>query len=481
MIDHLEREQIVQGLQALGLTEGDIVLLHSSLSSFGRVETGAQTVVDAFLAVLGERGTLVVPTFGALGIITDVVKAHPRVVRSIHPIASVAAIGAHAEAICKDHWKAETAHGKDTPYTRIADLGGYICLAGVDQDRSTTLHTVEALLELPYLSDRTKTFQTEEGEVTQTWRFFPGPHREFIGLDRMLREKGLMRFGRIGNSVIRLMKSRDVIDACLEAGRADPSFVLCKNPNCADCVKQRAAIRRDRFSKETFALAASSGLAGCYVPEIIDNLKTVGINRIELDYLEKQPFHRLARKKTQRAIREFREERIEVSSLRCWTVPESVPDWLDLAVENRIPRFVLPLSSESEAHANFAMERGLTLSLFNTVQGSSMASQAMIMLNQATSIGFTFNAANFARAGETPFLYSFKQKIHRFLDQLDVGDACFDGSVQPLANGNAEIKEMISILRCSSFEGLFVLTTPNRETGNLRSVVERFEHLLDGI
>jgi hypothetical protein len=110
-----------------------------------------------------------------------------------------------------------------------------------------------------------------------------------------------------------------------------------------------------------------------------------------------------------------------------------------------------------------------------------MASEAMFRLNETSPVGFTFNAANFARAGETPFLCSFKQKIHRFLDQHDVGDACFDGSVQPLANGNAEIKEMISILRCASFNGLMVLTTPNREAGDLRSVVERFEHLLDGM
>ena len=73
---------------------------------------GDQTVVDALLNVLGSEGTLVVPTFGDLGVLTHLVREDPRAVHSVHPKACVAAIGADAERICRDHWKAETAHGE---------------------------------------------------------------------------------------------------------------------------------------------------------------------------------------------------------------------------------------------------------------------------------------------------------------------------------------------------------------------------------
>ncbi len=478
----MTRDQIERGLRDLGLREGDVVLLHSSLSSLGFVEGGARTVVDAFLSVLGERGTLVVPTFGALGVITEAVRDDPRSVRSVHPLASVAAIGAAAEALCKDHWKAETAHAEDTPYMRIAERGGYVCLLGVDQDRSTTLHTAEEMLQPPYLTDRTKTFMTDEGEVTRTIRRFPGPHRDFVGLDPLLREKGVLRVGRIGSSVVRLMKSQDLIDVCLEAGRADPAFVLCENPNCADCVAQRAALRRERFGREAFTVVAASGLAGRYVPEMIENLRASGVGHIELDLVQGRPVHRLAADDLRTTVQALRKGECHVTALRCASVPESVARFMDAAVDNQVDRIVLPLSAEAQEHATLASERGLRLSLYNGVQGSLMASRMLLALRETgADVGFTFNGANFARAGEAPFLYSYKQKLRRFVDQLDVEDACNDGVVQPLAHGNAEVKEMISILRCASFGGPMVLTTPNARTGDLRNVAARFEALLDAM
>ena len=107
----MEREQIAEALQALGLQTSHIVFVHSSLSSVGFVEGGADAVVDAFLDVLGSTGTLVVPTFtfshgGApnpvfdpirdpseMGRITEVTRTRPGAQRSCHLLHSVAASG----------------------------------------------------------------------------------------------------------------------------------------------------------------------------------------------------------------------------------------------------------------------------------------------------------------------------------------------------------------------------------------------------
>ncbi|MBN2456027.1 MAG: AAC(3) family N-acetyltransferase [Sedimentisphaerales bacterium] len=40
-------------------------MLHSSLSGLGPVKDGAQTVVDAFLEVVGSEGTVIFPAFTA--------------------------------------------------------------------------------------------------------------------------------------------------------------------------------------------------------------------------------------------------------------------------------------------------------------------------------------------------------------------------------------------------------------------------------
>ena len=54
---------IVAGLHALGIQEGDLLQVHSSLSALGYVQGGAEAVVDALLQAVGASGTVMVPTF----------------------------------------------------------------------------------------------------------------------------------------------------------------------------------------------------------------------------------------------------------------------------------------------------------------------------------------------------------------------------------------------------------------------------------
>ena len=56
------RSSLAADFRSLGVNPGSILLVHSSLSSLGFVCGGAEAVVLALLDVLGEKGTLVVPT-----------------------------------------------------------------------------------------------------------------------------------------------------------------------------------------------------------------------------------------------------------------------------------------------------------------------------------------------------------------------------------------------------------------------------------
>ena len=56
------REIIAQALAEAGVTAGEVVLAHSSLSSFGYVDGGADAVIDALLDAVGASGTVLVPT-----------------------------------------------------------------------------------------------------------------------------------------------------------------------------------------------------------------------------------------------------------------------------------------------------------------------------------------------------------------------------------------------------------------------------------
>jgi aminoglycoside 3-N-acetyltransferase len=475
----LIKKDIVNSLRSLGLTTGDKVLLHSSLSSIGKVDGGAETVVNAFLEVVGESGTLLVPAFGKLGIITEIVKSHPQAVISDCPLGTVAAIGPDAEALGKDHWKAETVHGADTPYTRLAEAGGYICLLGVDQDRNTSLHTVEALLRLPYLEEKTiEKFSSSEGEQTKTWPFYPGPHRDFIGLDRIFRMSGRMAVGQIGNAVTRLIPVADLLAIGQSLGEEDPAFCLCRNPNCQDCVTQRAAITKAMLDNEPYTLVVAASLAGYYIEEIIDNMRDSGVDKLELDQLKGKPVAGLTQELVVKACQELTAAGIEVVSLRSAVVPGDFAAFVATAAACGVNRIVIPLNAAASTQTELAGNAGIKVSFANIIDSGAGASNAIAGLPGA---GFTFNPANFAGGGEKPFLRVFHAgRFHKYIDQLDVCDGLFSGRPTELAMGNSEIKELISILRCSSFGGIMSLTTENTMIyEDCREAVSAFCQLLE--
>lgn len=475
----MNREELSAALQQMGLKTGDKVLLHSSLLSLGKVDGGPDAVIDAFLDVLGKEGTLVLPIFGALGVLTEVFKARPEAIHSPCPVGTVAAIGADAETLCRDHWQAETAHGKDTPFTRLAEMDGYICLLGVDQDRNTSLHSVEALLELPYLCETSRTFELPDGrEITKSWKYYPGPHRDFIGIDRYFRESGAMKIRRIGNSQVRLIKSRDLLEIGIALGKKDPAFVLCNNPACADCVKQRAAIYTDRIKQESFKLTASSRLAGRYVPEMVENLLAAGINAVELDYIQGKACAFMPPEKISAFAAELTAAGISVSALSVEVVPDEPEKLIPLVEAAGCKRMILP--SGAFKAAELAVAAGISVDFRNINQTALTAAAAVKEF--AAEAGACFNPAAFVKAGEKPFLNSYRKgRFVKTIRQLDIVDALWDGTLTPLARGNGEIKELMSILRCHNFSGYFCLGGGCGYPGTLKEAADAMMELLENM
>ena len=56
------KEEIVQKLRGVGLEKGDAVMVQTSLKRMGYVCGGAQTVIEALMEVVGENGTIMMPT-----------------------------------------------------------------------------------------------------------------------------------------------------------------------------------------------------------------------------------------------------------------------------------------------------------------------------------------------------------------------------------------------------------------------------------
>ncbi|NLF61081.1 MAG: AAC(3) family N-acetyltransferase [Lentisphaerae bacterium] len=477
----MNRQDIANALRDMGLKNGDTVMLHSSMLSIGNVDGGADAVVDAFLDTVGPQGTLMVPVFGPLGILTEIIRKRPEAVISPCSKGTVAAIGANAKALCEGHGAGKSVHGDYSPYTKLAELDGIICLLGVDQDRNTTLHSLEALLELPYLSDTTGVYTTPEGVTEEkTWKYYPGPHRDFIGFERFLRAENAITVHRLGNAQVRLFKAKDLFAIGLRLGRQNPAFALCDNPACEACVKQRAAISRDRFQQEAFRIAASARLAGKYIPEIIDNLKAAGVDAVELDYLQGKACARMSAERLTAAVQELAVAGIAVSALRLQHIPEATEPLLKLAVAAGIDRVIMPLYPSCADAVALAQQNGIRLVFANHGQTSLLAARDFAALNMTPTRSFCFSATAFVKAGEMPFLQSYR--IGRFIktiEQLDIADMTWTEEPTRLACGNAEIKELISILRCHNFSGWFSLGGGARFPGTLKDAADDLFKLID--
>ena len=478
----MTKQEIINGLRSLGLKEGDIVLLHSSLYSLGHVEGGPDAVIDAFLETIGSEGTLLVPVFGNLGVLTTTLKNRPGAVVSPCPVGTVAALGKDAEELCRDHWKPVSCHGEGTPFKRIADKGGYVCLMGVDQDRNTSLHGIEAELRLAYLRETTQTFTTPEGEsVTKTWKYYPGPHRDFIAIDHELKARGFLKQGRIGNSQVRLINAKGMWECGMELGTADPAFILCDNPGCKDCVRQRAALMSDFFSKEDFKLTVSSRLAGRYVPEMVENCKAAGVAYIELDFIQGAPAASLPAEKLAAAVAELAADGISVSALRAFAAPDKAVEFAEKVKAAGIGRVILPLSSSGEA-AEACAAAGLAIDFFNANLTSKAVNAALARRREKVAdCGICFNPANFVMAGERAFTIYRSGRFIKTMRQLDINDILPDGTVTALARGGAEIKEMISIARCASFPGFMCLAGGVKVAQDLKSMVADFRRLIENM
>ena len=454
----LKKKDFVNSLKELGLKKNDVVLLHSSINALGPIEGGAEMVIDAFMEVLGNGGALIVPVFGKLGIITEIIRARKDAVVSNAPVGTLAGIGKKAAKLLAGHWDAETAHGEGSPFLKIAEAGGYVCLMGVDQDRNTMLHSAEAMLELPYLGEVTKTCANPKGkQVTRTWKYYPGPHRNFIGLDALFAGEGIMSVTRIGNAQVRLIQAREMLELAMEEGENDAAFVLCDNPECADCVQQRAKIFAAWISQESFILSASSKLCGRYVPEMIENLNKAGISNVELDYVQGKACATMDAARLKAVVAEFAAAKITVTGLRAFAVPEEPEAFAEKCIAAGIRRVLLPLHCQEEVLAALAKKK-LAVEFFNSGMGSVEAAARFKALSAKKKCGFVMSPPAFVLAGENPFLKSWRKgHFVKGITQLDVADCTWDAEATVLAGGNAEIKELISILRCQNFSGYMTL------------------------
>mgnify|MGYP001165081507 CR=1 FL=1 len=249
---------------ALGIRPGTALFVHSSIKAVGR-QVRAEALIEALRVTIGPDGTLLFPTFtdrqeayfdpvrtpSTMGTVAEVFRKMPDTLRSRHPRHPVAAQGPASIALLEGHEEAVGPCGEGTPFERHARCGGQVLLIGVDLDTLTLLHTAEALLDLPYLNQIEGRCLEADGKIrTLNMRQAPGGHRGGVrSFEKMLRNQGLIRYGRIGNARTMLIDAGPALGAMVEILREDPAAALCRGPCCPDCVNFKGKIRARQLAE----------------------------------------------------------------------------------------------------------------------------------------------------------------------------------------------------------------------------------------
>lgn len=247
----LTRSDIADGLREAGLHVGDTVFVHSSLSAFGKVAGGADTVIDALLDVVGTFGTLVMPAFTwnrnhaadnvvfdmrrdgvkeEVGIIPETFRRRPGVLRSRHVCHSVTSIGPNTERVMG---AGVSSFGQDSSFQALHDLNAVCLLLGVGFNVCTALHAAEEIVQVPY-----RYYRDYEGSITvmPDGNRIPSASVEYLRKDgyrndfgktqAVFENEGIPRTVRIGAAAVIYTCIRDIIDSAVRHLRKDNGFLL---------------------------------------------------------------------------------------------------------------------------------------------------------------------------------------------------------------------------------------------------------------
>jgi aminoglycoside 3-N-acetyltransferase len=262
--------QFVRALRELDVERGRPVIAHASLSAFGQVQGGAETVLGALLTVYE---TLMMPTFTyktmvtpevgpadnalnygddkhhnrlaeffhadmpadpMMGAVAEALRKHPLAYRSMHPILSFS--GVNAEAILR----LQTLDEPLAPIRGLVEEQGWVLLLGVDHTVNTSIHYAEGL------ANRKRFIRwalTPEGikECPQ----FPGCSMGFQALASDLQEVTRRVF--VGEGQIQAIPLVHLVQIVRDKIAQDRLALLCDRPDCARC----NAVRSDEMAART--------------------------------------------------------------------------------------------------------------------------------------------------------------------------------------------------------------------------------------
>ena len=187
------QSQLIQRWRSTGMCEGDVVLLHSSISRTMKecqLEESSFTVanlLESFISTVGVGGTLILPLFNfsfcdgqpfirsstpsSMGSLSECARQDKRFARTTHPIYSFAVCGSRSDEFVA--LNNISALADDGPFGLLRRLDGKIAVLDLDDQNSMTFyHHIEEVMNVDYRYHKSFTGTYIDYDRSQTERTY---------------------------------------------------------------------------------------------------------------------------------------------------------------------------------------------------------------------------------------------------------------------------------------------------------------------
>ena len=259
-------------LREIGVKEGDILLVHSSLSKCGYIAGGAKTLIRTLSEAVGPDGAILFPTFTRpyiyLGTSLNrgwnyrpfdpsdfsqiwtgsvprvLLEQFPEARRSRHVTHSWAGLGSQAEACLSSHGPTDPPASGNSPLGKALERGGKVIYIGSGLGPSTFLHYLETVSCSAFLQPAVCRVKEKDGSLRTVLieQHLPG-HRDFYRDDaenckfftHAIRAGLKIAEIPFGMNRIQMIDLKEFYRIGMELMREDPRILLCDNPACTFC------------------------------------------------------------------------------------------------------------------------------------------------------------------------------------------------------------------------------------------------------
>ncbi len=226
----MNKEKLVKELKKIGIQEGMELEVHSSLSSFGYIEGGAETVIEALMECVTERGSIFMSSlcFGpelelteedkTMGITTKIKilpENAPRTAMGIiaDTFRQRADVTTGTGVIRTSGWGLHGAEAANGGLNYVIHNGGKALLLGVDIYKLTAMHYVEDILPKEISAIFAPTEEVCNKYPPDEWLVECGepPVKPWYTIQDMAFQKGLIKEGHIGTCKYMFFDIWDVV------------------------------------------------------------------------------------------------------------------------------------------------------------------------------------------------------------------------------------------------------------------------------